>query len=701
MSVPESLTIESTSFKSCTSLRQIITPMGKLVYFNCAHLDAIALPTSVTSIGDLAFSNCRALTSLSIPESVTHLAPLAFKECAQLGALLKIAPSFHLVQKNFHVFPKYHAVDKSSPLIGAIESAAVIGTNAVVDELVALADRFRKEIEGERQGWGSWLGGGNGSRKLQEIESMPPSEAASCKRDILFKLAGVSFPSVLPLLARIELAFVMSLRNHTPPRPEVPPHFQPRAPRLKSVGLVLQNSMLQYPPCGEEGGGLSEDNPQKNSLHTIAPQACTSVVAVIDGEFAQTARDHFEECVQQAQTIASTMEAQYHRLRKGHRAIYVDTLKQMQQEKAFPELQRLSTKLSVKEPRCQKPALQAAKTVGELCMDGEQVSRRFQAFVSDLHTRVTITGTGARLVGRDSVNSSGSAVAMSTSSDGGDSVVAHTIPRMDLLRVCEKLSLTPEPHHWKVDHLQDVVSGVIECKDVATLISVLRLLCSLDSGLKDCGRKVGGIFTSTTAFTRESMVGGDEGDIDHITITRFRDHILRPTASGWADLIINFHFQDDARAHICELRLVHMDMYNAYTWNTGADFCTALTMGHSSLLELSEMACVIDIAADVETAEAKTLVYSSSDVLIAPKKPKQQNSQEAPLAVQVGSLKLRVATLEAEVEARELEVSGLKFQVADMETNNLRVYSLEAQVAKLEAELRRNNLRYYSEQGIL
>ena len=76
------------------------------------------------------------------------------------------------------------------------------------------------------------------------------------------------------------------------------------------------------------------------------------------------------------------------------------------------------------------------------------------------------------------------------------------------------------------------------------MISVLRLLQDMDCTLKITGE-----------------TGGIE---EEICITRSKGRFGQPTSGGWADIMINFYFKDDEEewAHICEIQLVHAQLYN-------------------------------------------------------------------------------------------------------------------------------------------
>merc|ERR1711988_724443 len=53
----------------------------------------------------------------------------------------------------------------------------------------------------------------------------------------------------------------------------------------------------------------------------------------------------------------------------------------------------------------------------------------------------------------------------------------------------------------------------------------------------------------------------DYGDQDtRIDIVRVKPRYTEPTSSGWADIMVNFVFCNDAHKHICELQVVHEKM---------------------------------------------------------------------------------------------------------------------------------------------
>ena len=109
------------------------------------------------------------------------------------------------------------------------------------------------------------------------------------------------------LLVRSELAEVTKIQN----RDEfVPPTDQPCAEHLKVAAALLQNNMFVQGENTMDGG----------------------VAALIEQDFVPTAQAHFEACIHQARSMVSEMRLRYHFVRKGHLAIYTDTLEQIRCE---------------------------------------------------------------------------------------------------------------------------------------------------------------------------------------------------------------------------------------------------------------------------------------------------------------------------------------------------------------------------------
>jgi hypothetical protein len=59
------------------------------------------------------------------------------------------------------------------------------------------------------------------------------------------------------------------------------------------------------------------------------------------------------------------------------------------------------------------------------------------------------------------------------------------------------------------------------------------------------------------------VTGVAGGIMETICLVRCKGRFGRPTSGGWADIMINFHFEDDAEwTHVCEIQLVHAELYS-------------------------------------------------------------------------------------------------------------------------------------------
>jgi hypothetical protein len=158
-------------------------------------------------------------------------------------------------------------------------------------------------------------------------------------------------------LARSQLANLCSIPVSTS---FAPPQQQPRGTRLKLIAQVLQEELFQ-----------STDDPN------AAREMNEAVAAVIDNDFAPAACAYFKECVETAPPLVDKMRNEYHTVRKGHMAMYADTLRQIRQEPTYAELQKRSDKL-VKDSRQRgRPQEQQSTTLSDLLQSGEAVSKRY------------------------------------------------------------------------------------------------------------------------------------------------------------------------------------------------------------------------------------------------------------------------------------------------------------------------------------
>ena len=90
VALPESVTkIGNRAFKNCFSLVGIRLPksletIGEASFEACAALKSLDMPQALRSIGNYAFINCTALSTVSIPQGVTELGRVAFAYCTGL-----------------------------------------------------------------------------------------------------------------------------------------------------------------------------------------------------------------------------------------------------------------------------------------------------------------------------------------------------------------------------------------------------------------------------------------------------------------------------------------------------------------------------------------------------------------------------------------------------------------------------------------
>jgi hypothetical protein len=371
-----------------------------------------------------------------------------------------------------------------------------------------------------------------------------------------------------------------------------------------------------------------------------------AVATVIDEEFAPAARAFFDECVEAARQLVAQMREQYHDVRKGHLSIYADTLQQIRQEPTYPELQRRSDRLVELCVPLGRPQQQQSMTLSDLLNCGEAVSKRYDALMD--------------------------AVASKTGS------TFHVAPRKGLVRITEKLALTIGANNGKPQRVCDLVRGAIECGNFTTMMNNLRLLCDLDAKLATTG-ETGGI-------------------TERICITRSKGRFGQPTSGGWGDIMINFYFASDERKHICELQLVHMQLYNVRK-NMGAHATYAVFRAALELLKMleedpeeggdgKELAALVWAGeggpSPVHTGPGSTVATTSEnfqaklctlEALMADFKARSED-QEAQIKAQDARAKVQ----EAQIKAQEANISALKFCT---EVQDAEITVVKAQLARL------------------
>lgn len=296
------------------------------------------------------------------------------------------------------------------------------------------------------------------------------------------------------------------------------------------------------------------------------------VAAVIDNDFVTTGRAFFKECVEEDRELVALMRADYHSVRYNHLMIYKNTLEQVRKEASFPELQQRSENLVLECAELQRSRKQLSTTISGLYKNAEAVSKTYEKVMASV-----ASNTGAMF---------------------------HKAPQKGLVRMVEKLALTSGEKNWKPELMCDVVRGALECKDFTTMITVIRLLRDLDLDLGDTG-----------------VTGGID---ENICITRAKDRFGHPTSGGWADFMVNFYFKDDEGQHICEVQLVHSQMY-ILRQKMGAHKTYGQFRGAKEILEMLDLepedgvdANVAQILESLVWTGAGVGVHGSSSVEVGP-----------------------------------------------------------------------------------
>ncbi len=624
-----------------------LTTLGSNAFKNCAALTSVTLPPSLVSIGMQAFSHCTALSHVTIPSSVQTIGKSAFKECSLLKALLKVSPEWPqttiLNKTNLPesidarraaagekwggggVYAMWGVKGKrSNSLDAAYQVAAFLGSNATLKALIKTVEEATVHTQK------ALLADSRSSSRnvlLDDSRSSGFSDSRGSFSDVLGSetdnrdslLQCVTGPSV-PVIVRLELACISVMAN----KPGfVPPQLQPRALRLKLASRPLQEAM--FPEA--EGSSSTTTVSYATSLTMDA-----DIHRLIEHYFLPVARSHFAECVEQSRGCVDEMQSACNEVRKGHLLIYSDTLQQIRQEPTFPELLRRSNKLVADSQdlvgmsmltQGLRPFFQSTNTVCGLFRGAMAISPRYNALMET--------------------------IAFKTNS------VFHKAAPKGILRICEKLALTPAPHNWEPKRVTDVIRGAIECTNFTTMLNVLRLLCDLDGD------------------ERIKVTGETGGIADRIFITRCKGRFGHPTSGGWADIMMNLCFQDDESQHICELQLMHTQLYTVRK-NMGAHKSYSI---FRAALELCEMVGA-DPEAKSDPKELEALIWRGEGSLVV--KGQASLAYVSDWKAEAEQLRAKVATLETQVENSPLFLDALSFE-------RNRVTSLKEKVAALEVEM--------------
>jgi hypothetical protein len=325
------------------------------------------------------------------------------------------------------------------------------------------------------------------------ISGILTSALHNLKRGAIMPYSGSSSstPSAV-ILARSQLGALASIPNKVD---FTPPQQQPRGLRLKVIACILEESLFSIP---------------KDGTDVEAPAVMNAAVGgAIDEDFVPVARKFFADCVVDSRRFVPEMREQYHGVRKGHLSIYADVLDQVRHEPTYAVLQQRSDKLVRDCARLGRPHEQSSKVLSELLQHGEAISKRYNRLMETV-----VSKTGAKF---------------------------HKTSRKGLVRIAEKMALTPPPNNWKPERMCDIVRGSIECDSFTKMINVVRLLCDLDVKL--------------------TVTGETGGIAEKICITRSKGRFAKPTSGGWGDIMVNYYFEGDVNRHICEVQLVHTQLY--------------------------------------------------------------------------------------------------------------------------------------------
>jgi hypothetical protein len=372
--------------------------------------------------------------------------------------------------------------------------------------------------------------------------------------------------------------------------------FTPPQQQPRGVRLKLISQILQ------EELFESTDDPRATR------EMNNAVADVIDNEFAPMARVYFDECVEAARQLVAQMREQYHEVRKGHLSIYADTLQQIRQEPTYPELQRRSDQLVEACVPLGRPQQQQSTTLSDLLNCGEAVSKRYDTLMDTVASK-----TGSTF---------------------------HVAPRKGLVRITEKLAMTIGANNGKPQRVCDLVRGAIECVNFTTMMNSLRLLCDLDTKLQTTG-ETGGITES-------------------ICITRSKGRFGQPTSGGWGDIMINFYFASDERKHICELQLVHMQLYNVRK-NMGAHATYAIFRAALELLKMLEE----DPEEGSDGKELAALVWAGEGGDIS----SVETALGGTMSAATGAFQTKLANLESLVSSLEAQHKNSEALKEELEAN--------------------------------
>jgi hypothetical protein len=134
---------------------------------------------------------------------------------------------------------------------------------------------------------------------------------------------------------------------------------------------------------------------------------------------------------------------------------------------------------------------------------------------------------------------------------------------------------------------------------------------------------------------------------------------------GWADIMINFYFEeDDVNQHVCEVQLVHSQLYMIRK-NMGAHATCAI---FRAALELLEM-----LSVDPEEggdSELAALAWAEDSTATAPEGylPGNWKAETRALRSKAVTQEAEITSLKSQSEARDAEFASLNAEVASLKS---------------------------------
>ena len=179
------------------------------------------------------------------------------------------------------------------------------------------------------------------------------------------------------------------------------------------------------------------------------------------------------------------------------------------------------------------------------------------------------------------------------------------------------------------------------------------------------------------------MTGVVGGSTEAICLVRCKGRFGRPTSGGWADIMMNFHFEDDAEwTHVCEIQLVHAELYSVRK-NMGAhgsytEFRAALELCEKVGVDPEEGgsdAGTLDALAWTSPEQHPT-THASEMPTASGTFPNPESSHSPLLAViqaQNERLLAQNETLQAQIETQSETMTALELQISFLCTRMARV----------------------------